>query len=409
MTGKRHAHLLLPILLILLIHMAATADVPRVSNTLTPSQGETTIRLEADWSVGGEDDDVFFGVVGQAIVDDDGNVYLLDSQLSEVQVYSPEGEHLRTLSREGDGPGEVRRPSELILLPGPELGISMGFPGKIVALTLDGTPSRSITPGSDPTSGGFNILFTADYKADRLVACCATMSPGDNGFERRMYLASFDLDGRELVRFEEKTTLNDPGKPTYVEKDEYFVQRRWAMDDRGRIYTAPVRDAYEIHVYEPDGTPELIFDLPHEPYRRTADEKDILGSEVVMIANGRRLEVENKIEDREPCIDRLRVDADGNIVVLHSMSSRVLPDGVFRTCDVFSPDGVYLRRVWIACEGDPEEDGLIPLDDGRYLLVRGLQSAREAANARFGADDDSSEETEEADPLEVVCLRPVES
>ena len=35
------------------------------------------------------------------------NVYLLDHHLKQVEVISPDGEHLLTLSREGDGPGEL--------------------------------------------------------------------------------------------------------------------------------------------------------------------------------------------------------------------------------------------------------------------------------------------------------------
>ena len=53
--------------------------------------------------------------------DDDGNIYLLDSQLSEVKVFSPDGEPLKTLSREGDGPGEFRALSSVHVLPGDTL------------------------------------------------------------------------------------------------------------------------------------------------------------------------------------------------------------------------------------------------------------------------------------------------
>ena len=251
-------------------------------------------------------------------------------------------------------------------------------------------------------------MFIADYKAGRLAASCASMAPGDNGFERTTYLATFDDEGNELVRFAEKTTVNDMNNPSFVEREEYFVHDHWAIGLDGRIYTAPVRDQYEIHVFAPDGTLERIFDLPHTAYKRTAAEKEEVGSSVVMIAHGRRLEVENVIEDYEPCVDDLRVDDDGNIIVRHSFSSRNLSDGIFQTYDVFSPDGQYLRRVSIACEGDPDEDGLLPLADGRYLLVRGLQSARRAANTGFGGGgaQADAEETEEADPLELVCLSP---
>ena len=91
--------------------------VLHITNGASPSEGIETMHLEELWRVGGEDDDVLFGVILQVRTDEEGNIYLLDSQLAQVQVYSSDGRHLRTLSREGDGPGEVRRPTDLVLLP----------------------------------------------------------------------------------------------------------------------------------------------------------------------------------------------------------------------------------------------------------------------------------------------------
>ena len=54
------------------------------------------------WRIGGDtdDEDEFFGVISQILSDDAGNVYLLDSQLNEIKVFSPDGEYLRSLGRD---------------------------------------------------------------------------------------------------------------------------------------------------------------------------------------------------------------------------------------------------------------------------------------------------------------------
>ena len=78
--------------------------VIHVRNSAKPEQGVETIQLKELWRAGGDDDEVFFGTIAQVLSDPDGNTYLMDSQLSEIQVYSPDGEFLRTLGHEGDGP-----------------------------------------------------------------------------------------------------------------------------------------------------------------------------------------------------------------------------------------------------------------------------------------------------------------
>ena len=57
--------------------------VPHVRNPAQPRDGLQTLHLEELWRVGGDtdDEDEFFGVVMAALLDDQGNSYLLDAQL----------------------------------------------------------------------------------------------------------------------------------------------------------------------------------------------------------------------------------------------------------------------------------------------------------------------------------------
>ena len=55
--------------------------------------------------------------------DADGNVYLLDGQISEIQVFDPEGELLRTIGRQGEGPGEFQNGADMFWAPGGEIGV----------------------------------------------------------------------------------------------------------------------------------------------------------------------------------------------------------------------------------------------------------------------------------------------
>lgn len=111
-------------LLGLILVITPRAVVPRVTNE-GPALAPRTVELEELWRVGGEESELLFGTVIEAISDNQGAVYLLDHQLCHVQVFSPEGVLLRTLSREGDGPGEVRLPRDVVMLSDGSIGIPL--------------------------------------------------------------------------------------------------------------------------------------------------------------------------------------------------------------------------------------------------------------------------------------------
>jgi hypothetical protein len=80
--------------------------VTHVKNGSTPTGGVQARRMNELWRVGGEDDEeILFGLTTKVCTDGRGRVYVLDSQLNRVLVFSPDGEFSHTLFREGEGPG----------------------------------------------------------------------------------------------------------------------------------------------------------------------------------------------------------------------------------------------------------------------------------------------------------------
>ncbi|MBC8424555.1 hypothetical protein H8E07_10560 [bacterium] len=93
----------------------------------------------------------------------DGSLYVLDHQLCHVVVISADGEHLRDITREGDGPGEPRQPMGLVILADDVLGVGMGFPAKLVTLKTDGTPIGTHYPVGAPAEGNVAIMISLQY------------------------------------------------------------------------------------------------------------------------------------------------------------------------------------------------------------------------------------------------------
>lgn len=81
--------------------------VLHVMNPAQPMLPEVTLKPQELWRIGGDTDaeGEFFGVINQVTTDSDGNIYLLDLQLNEIKIFSPDGTYIRTIGREGEGPG----------------------------------------------------------------------------------------------------------------------------------------------------------------------------------------------------------------------------------------------------------------------------------------------------------------
>jgi len=130
-----------------------------VNNPAEPMEEDQVIRPQEMWRFGGDDEeDILFGLIEDAVVDEEGNAYLLDTVLSTILVVDEQGEVLRTVSGEGDGPGEFRFARELVFLPDGALGIMEMMPGKIVSVTRDGTPRPSFALAEADGGGMMNHL-----------------------------------------------------------------------------------------------------------------------------------------------------------------------------------------------------------------------------------------------------------
>ena len=49
-------------------------------------------------------------------IDAEGNLWVLDAGNHRIQVFSAEGDFIRSLGREGQGPGELEQPSQLVIV-----------------------------------------------------------------------------------------------------------------------------------------------------------------------------------------------------------------------------------------------------------------------------------------------------
>jgi len=374
--------------------------VLHVSNPATPMESSIEIELSEQWRLGGEtdDEDEFFGVIMQIATDTDGNVYLLDSQLHQVNVYTSDGEFLRTIGHEGEGPGEFRRPGDMIILPDGNIGVVQMMPGKIIVLTPEGDPvGNQAVPGE---SDGTQFYTGCRAAGDHFVLGVNAFSRGDDGFKTIFQMIAVNAQGEKTADYFDAEQKRDFANLVFDEKDLGGWGVQWDVGTDGRVYANRVFDKYEIEVWNADGSSDRVITRAYKARERSPKEKDDASKRFRIVINGR--EPERKISDTDRDVQQIYSRDDGTLWVLTSRGAFDAPDGVVGTFDVYDANGRFQREMTLKGEGSIKRDGFYFVGD-RLYVVTGLVSARSAMGGRGGGGDAEEEEDEYAEPMAIIC------
>ncbi len=391
-------------------HRSDDEQVVRILNDTEPPGGREIWTLSEEWRVGGSDGDLLFGLISDIDVDEEGTIYVLDAQLCQVHLFSPRGDHLRTIFREGPGPGEVSSPRDLVVLDD-GVGAAEEYPGKIVVVDRHGVPLSSLIPGGDvPGEVPRASLTSTDWGGGNLVVAGALLRSGTRpGISDRTYfLSSYDRQGNERARYCDWHAVYD-----YT--DFVFSERRhlptfwWAytVAPDGRVYLVRSRDRYEVCVYDRGGHLERIIEQKAEPQVRTSSDKSRMNRLLEGAMAGLPFDCRIEVEDRHPVLAYfhrpLRLAPDGSLWVLPTRGILDQPEGVMWTYDVHDPGGRFLKRVSLACEeGDSYDDALFFVGEDRLVLLKGYA---DALAAQFGRGAVVAGEDDEPTVPELICYR----
>lgn len=382
-----------------------TTDENGVLQVMNPSQAiekATTVDLDELWRLGGdsEDEDEFFGIIAQIRTGPDENIYVLDSQLSEVKIYDSNGEWLNSIGREGEGPGEFRRANNMFFLPDGTLGVMQAVPGKIVKLTLEGDPAGDV-PLPQPEGGGFQLLRGAAVSGDNLILIRQLQTFAEGKGTQTVSMDLVDPEGNIVTTFTTTERHFDMANLVISEKTFYTFEQtgRWAAAGDGRVYVLQDYLDYAITVYNADGTKDRVIRRDYEHRKRSQEEIDrILGIWEVFLRQAPNAKAD--IGEFDFDCQRIYPRDDGSLWVLTAHGSRDLPDGALGVFDVFDDKGRYVREVTLRGQGDPHDDGYFFVGDRLYVVTGWL----DAIVAREGGAE-GAEEDEDAMPMELICYR----
>ncbi|MEJ2722397.1 MAG: hypothetical protein P8181_14855, partial [bacterium] len=305
--------------------------IPHVRNPAEPMSSDLDVGARLLWRAGGDEaSDVLFGTVVEILLDDDGNTYMLDQQLSEIKLYDAEGRFLRTLGRSGEGPGEFNRPGGMFLIPNDGVGVFQMMPSRVVALNREGEPQP---PPSIPGDSGMRFFEGIEPAGNAFIVAQSTA--GFDGTKATVHkeLISVSLEGEKLATMwtqdQEQDLANltvgdDPDNPTDI------WEARWG----GGVYLNTTYDEFVIEVMAVDGTVTRVIERVYETVERTKEDIEKIKEAYDRLPAGMP-NMNFKIAPMERDIQQMSVRPRGELWVVSSQSARSAEEGAIGSFEVF--------------------------------------------------------------------------
>lgn len=403
----------LRILIICLFASTALADVPVIDNP-REAPVQRTVHYEEVWRAGADDEaDFIFGVIGDAETDAEGNVYLLDTQQYIVFKFSPDGEYLGTVSRKGEGPGEINVCFGMTRWDQDRLALDKAIPSGVVIVMNDGTPDRNLKFSFEPRSEDQQFAFATRFATrDGYFVASGQASRLENGLRyTTRFTVALDENLVEIHGFgNHESGVVFADEVLVDEVGEFSPVDNWALGRDGEVYFVPERDDWVIEVRRTTGELVRIIRRDYEPHRRTKEEKEEAKTRWTFSSDGSLPPIHYRMADTDPAIDDMFFVGD-ELRVRSSGQVRDRPQGVATRFDVLDPTGHLIEERSLSLPYQPDEDGLHYLEDGRIVRVKAFTSAQVASNVGWNVQ--KGEEKEDAAGLddfllEVIVYRPVE-
>lgn len=287
-----------------------------------------------------------FGQIRAVELDDRGRLYVLDAQASEVRVFAPDGAHLRTLGRPGEGPGELGGPA----------GLAWGPEGALWVMDFRNARYTAFDPGTGEVVaerrrpfGFFALPWPGGFDATgRLWDTGLARVEGTPGVVSLVRLDSAFLPTDTLQRPEgddEDSILLTRSDGTLVASipDPFAPRPVWALWSRGGMIASDGAE-YVLHQVAAGGDTVRTITLERPRPVVTDGERDsamaAFRETAEQLAGDASPEREPRVPEGKPAL-RSVFDDDRSHLWVEPYRTRGEP----AAWDVFDPEGRYLGAV----------------------------------------------------------------
>jgi hypothetical protein len=305
-----------------------------VRNPSEPLFGEFAFDLQEDLAIGGDpqNEHYYFPKGGSLSVDDEGNLFVTDIGNKRIQMYDKKGVFVRTIGRQGQGPGEYVFPGQVSFDPEGNIcvrngGIELNVYGK------DGIIIKKVT---------FKTFVSAFILGPQ-GTIIGTKQPSFEPGGPKHSLVQLDKDGSVLRTIAEfRGELNEGQKAYALHWYSHWIVFSPVTSDS---FCYGPSDDYKIYLSNGEGQTILVVAKDEKPLSISGKEKEATRESGMFMWSGQTQKPEDLIifPDHRPFFRVILNDDAGRfyVVRLNSILERDAPSPI----DVFSKDGIYLYRM----------------------------------------------------------------
>ena len=325
-------------------------------DSVGPEVTEAQIDLQFG-SVEGDDPTLIFGDIRGVQAASDGTIYVLDYQAVEVRVFAPDGGYLRTITRRGEGPGEILEANGIHLSGDTLLWIHDHSLWIIMGVDPNGKEVRRFNKPVRRYGYIWNGVFDDQGRYWRSTSHSDDQrsyppDPGVSTGTSREYYKSYDLTSEAI----DSVYMGESSYRSYA----FTTDQGWgtlgipfepaeitAVNPSGGFWRVQ-NTSYRIARTNVDGDTLIVIESGLEEQRVTADDRSAYVERWAEREPEMRRaaeEVASLMSDIKPILAGIFVDDEGQLWV-----QRVTPEGAPAFYDLFSEDGDYRGSVRLGFE-----------------------------------------------------------
>ncbi len=307
--------------------------VKMIRNPEAPRHGSFAFDLVEDLAIGEEKNGAYFFPESAYVnVDGQGRIYVCDIGNLRVQVYEKDGQYLRTLGRQGQGPGEYSFPFNVLLAGNGDVYIDSGR--SFVVFGPDGIFKKNVTLKT--------FLSTNSLGPGGTIIGGPQPSYREEGGPKRK-LVQLSPDGEMLRTLAEFRAYGASAGMMLLHW--YSGNISYALRSEDSLFYGYSLE-YKVQVVDGEGRDLFSFSKAEKSQGITGEEADLTREKGIgaWFGQGDRKTAPLDLPDHRPFFSRFLSDDLGRLYVI-----RFLPitEKAVTTSevDVFSKDGIYLYRM----------------------------------------------------------------
>ena len=327
--------------------MGYSVEIKKVDNVIHiinpefPKSKPREFILKEELSIGNDtDDNYIFGRIKKLGVDEKNNIYVLDIRRYCVKIFDKQGIYISSVSKKGEGPGEIALPIDLIVDDKNKMIHILDYKNmKIARYHFNGSFESDLKLKDGSPDHFFLVqkdfyLIDYDYMGDK------------RNLKHR--IIKYSLDGKMISKSKEFFDSNLHGKEegglTIIFNSYFDPKLYFACDQKGYLYHG-FSNKYEITVFDPALKKSMVFTKTNpEKFKVSQEEKEsfLKGLKEKMKKKGATFNVDSvKFPEYHPLFRSIWLDDRDRILV----NTRIANGKAF--IDVFNREGVYQEKMII--------------------------------------------------------------